>query len=53
MSSIFNFQGFTGTLSLEEAAITYGHILRLSVERFYKKRIIDVEQRGQFLYIDW
>jgi len=37
-----------GTLSLEEAAITYGHLLRLSVERFIKNELLMWNKEDSF-----
>ena len=38
----------TGELSLEEAAITYGHLLRLSVERFIKNELLMWNKEDNF-----
>lgn len=37
-----------GTLSLEEAAVTYGHLLRLSVERFIKNELLMWNKEDNF-----
>ncbi|QNA46126.1 AAA family ATPase [Lacibacter sediminis] len=37
-----------GTLSLEEAAVTYGHLLRLSVERFIKNELLMWNKEDSF-----
>ena len=37
-----------GTLSLEEVAVTYGHLLRLSVERFIKNELLMWNKEDNF-----
>jgi energy-coupling factor transporter ATP-binding protein EcfA2 len=38
----------TGTLSVEEAAISYGHLLRLSLERFIKNELLMWNKEDNF-----